>query len=254
MYVTLDTDISLSPLMRVHGFVSDTEPWNYGTATQAIISDCLNERYRLLPYIYSNAASVSEDGSTLMRPLIFDFPNDKMALEQNYQYMFGKSLLISPVTAPDITEWDTYLPANVAGWYDFRTKRHYDGGKTATTSVDNSFIPVFVRGGSILPYASTSQSTSESNDTPIEIQIYPGADATFTLYEDDGISLAYLNGEKSKINFNWNDTARTLTIDERTGAYDGMPAEREFIIRLPDGEEKRIAYNGNKTVVALAAR
>ncbi len=242
------------PLMRVHGFVSDTEPWNYGTATQAIISDCLNERYRLLPYIYSNAASVSEDGSTLMRPLIFDFPNDKMALEQNYQYMFGKSLLISPVTAPDITEWDTYLPANVAGWYDFRTKRHYDGGKTATTSVDNSFIPVFVRGGSILPYASTSQSTSESNDTPIEIQIYPGANATFTLYEDDGTSLAYLNGEKSKINFNWNDTARTLTIDERTGAYDGMPAEREFIIRLPDGEEKRIAYNGNKTVVALAAR
>lgn len=135
------------PLMRVHGYMSNTEPWNYGPEAQAIIADCLRERYRLLPYIERCAKVVSEQGSTLMRPLVFDFADDPEALQQKYEYMFGPALLISPVTEPGVTAWRTYLPKNKGGWTDYRTGQHYDGGQYVTTAVTKAFIPVFRRAG-----------------------------------------------------------------------------------------------------------
>ena len=135
------------PLMRVHGYMSNTEPWNYGPEAQAIIADCLKERYRLLPYIERQAKAVSEQGSTLMRPLVFDFADDSEALQQKYEYMFGPALLVSPVTEPGVTSWRTYLPRHKGGWYDFRTGQHYDGGQYVTTPVTKAHIPVFLRAG-----------------------------------------------------------------------------------------------------------
>ena len=135
------------PLMRVHGYMSDTEPWNYGKEAQTIIADCLKERYRLLPYIQRCAKAVSEQGGTLMRPLVFDFYNDEEALKQKYEYMFGPALLISPVTEPGVTSWRTYLPQNPGGWTDYRTGKHYDGGQYVTTDVTKAYIPVFRRVG-----------------------------------------------------------------------------------------------------------
>ena len=133
------------PLMRVHGYMSNTEPWNYGPETMAAIAECLRERYKLKPYIIACARRVSEEGYTLMRPLVFDFADDPVALQQKYEYMFGPSLLVSPVTEPGVTEWRTYLPVSEGGWRDYRTGRHYDGGQTVTTAVDKAHIPVFVR-------------------------------------------------------------------------------------------------------------
>ena len=133
------------PLMRVHGYMSNTEPWNYGPETMAAIAECLRERYKLKPYIIACARRVSEEGYTLMRPLVFDFADDPVALQQKYEYMFGPSLLVSPVTEPGVTEWRTYLPVSDGGWRDYRTGRHYDGGQTVTTAVDKAHIPVFVR-------------------------------------------------------------------------------------------------------------
>ena len=135
------------PLMRVHGYMSNTEPWNYGQEAQAIIAQCLKERYRLMPYIKRCAKDVSEKGGTLMRPLVFDFANDAEALKQQYEYMFGPALLISPVTEPGVTSWQTYLPQNPGGWTDYRTGRHYDGGQYVTTPVTKAHIPVFIRAG-----------------------------------------------------------------------------------------------------------
>ena len=135
------------PLMRVHGYMSNTEPWNYGQEAQAIIAQCLKERYRLMPYIKRCAKDVSEKGGTLMRPLVFDFTNDAEALKQQYEYMFGPALLISPVTEPGVTSWQTYLPQNPGGWTDYRTGRHYDGGQYVTTPVTKAHIPVFIRTG-----------------------------------------------------------------------------------------------------------
>ena len=140
----IETSVYL-PLMRVHGYMSDTEPWNYGPEAQAIITECLKERYRLLPYIRKCAERVSTEGYTLMRPLVFDFADDPEALKQKYEYMFGPELLISPVTEPGVTEWRTYLPQNKNGWRDYHTGQHYDGGQYVTTPVNKTNIPVFIR-------------------------------------------------------------------------------------------------------------
>ena len=140
----IETSVYL-PLMRVHGYMSNTEPWNYGEEAKAIITSCLKERERLLPYIRKCAERVSTEGYTLMRPLVFDFANDPEALKQKYEYMFGPELLISPVTEAGVSEWQTYLPKNEGGWRDYRTGQHYEGGQTITTKVDKAHIPVFVR-------------------------------------------------------------------------------------------------------------
>ena len=140
----IETSVYL-PLMRVHGYMSNTEPWNYGEEAKAIITSCLKERERLLPYIRKCAERVSTEGYTMMRPLVFDFANDPEALKQKYEYMFGPELLISPVTEAGVSEWPTYLPKNEGGWRDYRTGQHYEGGQTVTTKVDKAHIPVFVR-------------------------------------------------------------------------------------------------------------
>ena len=142
----IETSVYL-PLMRVHGYMSNTEPWNYGTEAQQIIAECLKEREKLRPYIEQCAERVTKEGYTIMRPLIFDFANDSEALQQKYEYMFGPSLLISPVTEPGVKEWKTYLPKNKEGWKDYRTGKHYAGGQTITTPVDKAHIPVFLKQG-----------------------------------------------------------------------------------------------------------
>ena len=140
----IETSVYL-PLMRVHGYMSNTEPWNYGPEAQQVIADCLKEREKLRPYLDSCATMIAEQGYTLMRPLVFDFADDPKALQQKYEYMFGPKLLISPVTEPGVTSWKTYLPKNKAGWRDYRTGQHYEGGQTVTTTVDKAHIPVFCR-------------------------------------------------------------------------------------------------------------
>ena len=195
----IETSVYL-PLMRVHGYMSNTEPWNYGQEAQDIISDCLKERYHLLPYIYSVAATIAFDGSTLMRPLVFDFADDAEALEQKYEYMFGPALLINPVTEAGVKTWNTYLPKTQGGWYDYRTGQHYEGGQTVTTDVTLDHIPVFVRAGSIIPV---------SGD---EVLVYPGADANFVLYEDDGTTMDYLKGRYARITFRWDEAHGKLKV------------------------------------------
>ena len=140
----IETSVYL-PLMRVHGYMSNTEPWNYGAEAQAIIAECLKERQRLRPYLEQCAYRIATEGYTLMRPLVFDFADDPEALKQKYEYMFGPSLLVSPVTEPGVTEWRTYLPNSRGGWRDYRTGQTYEGGQYVTTPVDKAHIPVFER-------------------------------------------------------------------------------------------------------------
>ena len=230
----IETSVFL-PLMRVHGYMSNTEPWNYGAEAQKAIGRALNERYRLLPYIYSHAAEISSDGSTLMRPLVFDFASDAKALDQKYEYMFGRSLLVSPVTEPGVTSWQTYLPVNEGGWYDYYTGRHYEGGQSVTTTVAADYIPVFVRAGSIIPLKDD------------EVLIYPGANGTFTLYEDDGVTRDYEKGQCSRITFQWDNAQHKLTIDKRVGKYQDMAARRTFRVKVAGGAQTTINYQGKKT-------
>ena len=140
----IETSVYL-PLMRVHGYMSNTEPWNHGDEAKQIIANCLKERELLRPYIEACAKRVSKEGYTLMRPLIFDFADDETALRQSCEYMFGPELLVSPVTEPGVTEWRTYLPKQKGGWTEIHTGKHYDGGQYVTTEVSKAYIPVFKR-------------------------------------------------------------------------------------------------------------
>ena len=253
------------PLMRVHGYMSDTEPWMYGAQAQEIITNCINRRKQLTPYIYSNAAEVSFNGSTLMRPLVFDFPNDPKALQQKYEYMFGKSLLISPVTEPDVTQWQTYLPENEGGWYDTNHQfAHYNGGQTVTTEIDQTQIPVFAKAGSIY--------VEKIYGDYLAINVLYGNNAEFTLYDDDGISTDYQNSiyQYSKILFSWNNAAKTLTIESLGSkkavnqtfeiAIMGLETHKESHIQVGGFERtkttdikgagfKTIKYNGKKKTI-----
>ena len=246
----IETSVYL-PLMRVHGYMSDTEPWRYGKEAQQVIAQCLKERYRLLPYIYSYAAAISTEGSTLMRPLVFDFADDAEALQQEHEYMFGRSLLVNPVTEPNVTEWTTYLPRHAGGWYDRLTGRHYEGGQQVTTAVDRSRIPVFVCAGSIVPTGPDVQSTADDFHSMITLNVYPGQDASFTLYDDDGESNGYLQEQCSRMQINWDNTRQTLTLNKRKGSYKGIPGQQTFVVRLPDGTMRQVVYKGKRTVVSM---
>ena len=232
------------PMMRVHGYMSNTEPWQYGPEAQRIITEQIRLRYRLLPYIYSEASRVTTEGYTLMRPLIFDFPDDTDALKQDNEYMFGQSLLVCPVTEKGVSQWRVYLPENEGGWYDFRTGRKYGNG-WSEVPVTIEDIPVFAKAGSILPLGPVKQHAAEKSDEPLTINVYPGADACFNLFEDDGLSV---DGSSSTIPFTWDDSSRTLTIGKRQGSFEGMEETRTFNIAVA-GTEKSIRYDGRKVIV-----
>jgi len=131
-------------LMRVHGYMSNTEPWNYSPETQRLFIEQIRLRHKLLPYIIKEAERVANEGGTLMRPLIFDFPNDEQALKQETEYMFGHELLVCPVyQSLSDGNVSVYLPVNPAGWTDYFTGEHYKGGQTIQMPPTLERIPVF---------------------------------------------------------------------------------------------------------------
>lgn len=134
------------PFMRVHGYMSRTEPWNYSEQTQRIFREQIDLRYSLMPYILECAHKVSSENYTMMRPLVFDFPNDTEALQQQTEYMFGPSLLVCPVTEPGIESMRVYLPEYEAGWAQFGLNHNdilYKGGTYVDVPVTPNAIPVF---------------------------------------------------------------------------------------------------------------
>ena len=133
------------PFMRVHGYMSQTEPWRYSPQTFELMADAMKLREKLQPYILECAAKVSKEGYTLMRPLVFDFAADPEALKQDCEFMFGPSLLVCPVTEANVTSWRVYLPKNESGWTDFRNGSKYEGGRYVDVPVDINAIPVFVQ-------------------------------------------------------------------------------------------------------------
>lgn len=214
------------PLLRVHGYMSQTEPWRYGKEVERITAQYLDLRYRMLPYIYSQSAAVSFAGSTLMRPLVMDFPADHQALEQRHEFMFGPSLLVAPVTEGKVKQWSVYLPEYTQGWIDFWSGEKINGGQSVNIDVTLDKIPLFVKAGSILPLGPEKQYASEDTDKPWEIRIYPGADATFDIYEDEGDNYNYEQGKSATFQLTWKDAEKMLEISDRKGSFTGMKEER----------------------------
>jgi alpha-D-xyloside xylohydrolase len=245
---------TFNPIFRMHGYQTETEPWKFGQKVEDNMRKMLNLRYRLLPYIYSEAWQVTKNGSTIMRPLVMDFNGDTAAVNSKFQYMFGKSILVAPVTESSKTEWNVYLP-KAAGWFDFWTGKQFAGGQTVKTDAPLDRIPLFVKAGSILPIGRIIQYSAEKSDT-LEIRVYKGANAKFDLYEDEGDNYNYEKGEHSIISFKWNEKTQSLTIGNKQGNYRGSLKKRVFKVVLitekmgfgveKDPTEKEILYIGNQ--------
>ncbi|MBN1144641.1 MAG: DUF5110 domain-containing protein [Bacteroidales bacterium] len=250
-----------NPVFRMHGYMSETEPWKFGTKVEDNMRLMLNLRYRLLPYIYSEAWHVTHNGSTMMRPMIMDFNGDTAAVNRPFQFMFGKALLVAPVTKPGIADQEVYLPKSSV-WYDFWTGERFEGGRYIVTPVSLEEIPAFVKAGSILPLGKPVQYTTEKPADTLEIRIYKGANGKFTLYEDEGDNYNYEKGIYTEIPFIWNEVKNVLTIGERKGSFPGMLTERIFNIVVVSADkgngvsvcenpDKLVFYSGKKTAIRL---
>ncbi|WP_437590168.1 glycoside hydrolase family 31 protein [Sorangium sp. So ce1000] len=249
---------AFSPIFRIHGGgTRELYSNSWSAATKANLLKIDNLRYRLMPYIYSLAWKVTSDGYTMMRHLVFDYPNDANVFNIKDQFLFGPAFLVNPVTTAGATSRSVYLPAGT--WYDFWTGSTTDGGRTASVPAPLSEMPLFVKAGSIVPMGPNIQYATQSID-PLEIRIYTGQDGSFTLYEDEGDSYNYEDGQHSTIPFTWNESAKQLTIGARKGSYTGMPASRTFrIVRVGSNHgagvdvtaapDQVVTYNGSEVVV-----
>jgi len=228
---------TFSPIFRIHGkgeraLFSD----NWDPATKSILLNYDNLRYRLLPYIYSLSWRVTSGGYTIMRSLAFDFRDDPDIKSIPDQYMFGPAFLVNPVTErmyslPGNNNFKktrkVYLPKS-ADWYDFWTGKLIKGGQTIDAAAPIETIPLYIKAGSILPMGPYLQYATEKVADPIEIRIYPGANAEFILYEDENDTYNYEHGKYSTIVMTWDDASKTLTLKERNGEFPGMLANRTF--------------------------
>jgi alpha-D-xyloside xylohydrolase len=275
------------PVFRSHGADAPREIWQFGKKGEPIydaIEKTIRMRYQFLPYIYSTAWQVTSAGESYIRPLVSDFASDKNVWNMGNEFMFGSSLLAAPIDKAQYTDekviktdamtgWNKdnnieegrnnktidftvektikkYLPKG-ASWYDFFTEKLYQGGKAYTLSTTIDHTPMFVKAGSILPLAPITQYANMRAWDNLELRVYPGANAKFTLYEDEGDNYNYENGAYTTIQLTWNEKARSLTIGERKGSFKGMLQKRKFTIRLVNGETKTVEYSGNEIVIKL---
>ena len=167
------------------------EPWSFGEEVEGIAREAINWRYRLLPYLYTLAFEAHEQGTPLFRPLVFDFPDDETARYVGDQALIGPNLMIAPVTRPGMRQRAVYLPEGE--WFDFWTGEPVSSGYTIADAPLEK-IPVFVRGGAVLPLGNVRQSTAEPL-SELTLRVYPAGESSFTLVEDSGDGFGFEQGE-----------------------------------------------------------
>ncbi len=271
------------PMMRSHGTDTPRELWHYGKEgdwTYDALKKMIHLRYSLLPYIYSNSWEITTKNSSIMRALVMDFPNDKKALDINNQYMFGKNILVCPVTDPmyvkyrkedykyiaegeDFSTVKTtaiYLPAHQK-WFDFWSGELLEGGQTIKRKAPIDIIPLYIKAGSIIPFGPQVQYANEKKDELI-VRIYPGADASFTFYDDERDNYNYENGNYATIDMKWHEKTQTFVLEAQNGSYKGQPKHRTITlvkvgqsngIGLPYNDQitQTIDFNGGKIEIQL---
>jgi alpha-glucosidase (family GH31 glycosyl hydrolase) len=220
----------------------------HDTRVEPICRKYLELRYRMLPYLYSTVRECSKTGMPIMRALWLNFPNDPKCVECADQYLWGKNILVAPVVEKGATARRVYLPPG--HWYDFWTGERMEGGRELERPVDLETMPLYVRGGSILPFGPVKQFVDEKVDDPLTISIYPGADSSFLLYEDDGISFNYCKGEWMGILMAWNDVRRTLKLELAPGSRVLSSQPRTVSIQLAE-MTKTVSFEGKPIVVSF---
>lgn len=253
---------AFSPIFRSHGEAPFREVWNLapeGSEVYAALEWASRLRYRLLPYVYTLAADTWHRDGTMMRGLVMDFPGDPNVRRIDDEYLFGRAFLVAPVSRYKARARSVYLPAG-ATWIDFHTGRRFNGGQRLDAAAPLARMPLFVRAGSIVPAGPDVQYVDERPDAPITLNVYPGADGTFELYEDDGLTNGYARGAYSRIPIRWDNEKRMLTIGDRSGSWRGMQQSRMFHIRWIEGAradasdisgaaDRTVAYDGRAITI-----
>ncbi|MGE5613731.1 MAG: TIM-barrel domain-containing protein [Bacillota bacterium] len=248
------------PIFRSHGTDVRREVWNFGeeggTFYDSIVK-FIKLRYRLMPYIYSMAGMVTLKGFTIMRLLAFDFMDDKNVYDIRDQYMFGNALMVCPVTKPMYFEKNStplenvektrkvYLPAGT-DWYDFWTNERLPGGQSIVAAAPLDIIPIYAKAGAIIPVAEAAQCCAAGSDDQIRLLVYPGADGSFTLYQDEQDNYNYENGAYTTIEITWNDKESVLTVGKREGFFDGMPESIVFNLQVVGKKQVSLRYSGEE--------
>ena len=254
---------AFAPLYRSHGKFPYREIWNVAPDNHPAYQTILNYaklRYRLMPYIYTMAGMVHFNDYTIMRALVMDFENDTNVFNISDQYMFGPSLMVCPVYKYKARTRSVYFPVS-AGWYDFYTGKFIQAGKKQEMDAPYDKMPLFVRSGSILPVGPDMQYSNESKGDILTLYIYKGADATYTLYEDEGTNYNYEKGKYSMIPIKYNEKNGFLTLGKREGEFDGMLRERDIkvVVVTPanpvpfgqDNNAKVVHYMGSEMMVKI---
>ncbi len=208
----------------------------------------LELRYRMLPYLYSAVRECATTGIPIMRALWLHFPDDPKAVACGDEYLWGKSVLVAPVVEKGATNRRVYLPHG--GWYDFWTHERLQGGREISRAVDLETMPLYVRAGTILPLGPVKQFTGEKVDEPLSVSIYPGADAAFLLYEDDGTSFNYRRGEWMGIQMAWNDASRIIGFRLAPGSRMQPPGSKAITVQLAE-MTRSVTFTGSPIEVSF---
>jgi alpha-glucosidase len=249
---------SFMPIFRAHncecGDPTNTrEPWAFGAEVEGIVKQSIEQRYKLLPYIYSATKQTTDGNVSLMRPLVMDYATDANVYGIEDQWMFGPNILVAPISLEGISKRSIYLPDGT--WYDWSTKKTFTGGQTIEYEADLSKIPVFVKEGAIIPQREIQNYTNEKPASTIALNVYPkqnGEASSFTLYEDDGQTYKYENGQsaETKISVASHEGNVTLKISAINGSFDGQIKNRTWSAEIKanagDRRLSSVKRNGKK--------
>ncbi len=234
------------PYCRTHTAFGtrNQEPWSYGNRKEDINRNVIELRYRLLPYLYNAFREASETGLPVMRALLIDYPSDPNAVSQEGEFLFGDDLLVAPVVTDGENEKDVYLPAGT--WYDFGTGRRYTGPASMTVKAPLDRVPIFVRGGAIIPMQQVVQYADQAPINPLTFDIYPEQSSSREYYEDDGLSFDYKKGKFLRENLSVSTTARAVEIrvSAREDTYTPSARSLEFEVHAQHNVPSSVEVNG----------
>jgi alpha-glucosidase len=221
----------LTPFTWTHSAgPGNLEPWAFGNRLETINRDSIQLRYHLLPYIYTAFWEASETGTPIMRPLLLEYPDDPTAVDTNDEYLFGRDLLVAPITKDDELKRTVYLPKGA--WYDYWTERRYAGPVNVEVDAAIDRIPLFVRGGAIIPSQQSMQYTDQAPIDPLTLDVYPDGTSTRPYYDDDGISYDFKKGVYLLQRITATEALHGVSVDvsARQGYF--TPARRSVIVKI----------------------
>jgi hypothetical protein len=236
-------ELGISEIRNYTGGAADPDEAELHNAqVEPICRKYLELRYQLMPYLYSVVRDGSQTGLPVIRALWLHDYADPETVKRGDEFLWGRDILVAPVTEKGATTRTVYLPKGV--WIDFWTNETIVGGREISRDIDLATIPLYVRAGAIIPFGPIKQFSEERVDGPTELRVYPGTNGEFMLYEDDGKSFNFRRGEWTGIRLNWDEKSRRLSLALAKGSK-MIGADRVFEVRLmPKPETKRIVFTG----------